>query len=106
MSQESPSTRPARRPVSISDCLPRLRQARGMSQVDLAVRLHQVSGNDSITREAVSRWERGKRIPGPYWRGWLGRVLDVPVPVLEHAATSARRIRAVRAVDPVVTIPE
>ncbi len=64
-----------------------------MSQVILAQRLAETSGNQTLTRTEISRWERGKRIPGPYWRGWLSEVLDVPPERLETAATSARRLR-------------
>ena len=80
-----------RRPISA--VLPELRRGRGLTQHDLAERLHAASGNVSITREEVSRWERGKRIPGPYWRAWLGRVLDTPQQELEEAAAIARRSR-------------
>nr|BFE52507.1 hypothetical protein GCM10017745_59340 [Saccharothrix mutabilis subsp. capreolus] len=76
--------------------LPKLRQGRGLTQYDLATRLHAASGNASVTREEVSRWERGKRIPGPYWRTWLSRVLEVPTQELERAAASARRQRQER----------
>ncbi|WIY00860.1 helix-turn-helix transcriptional regulator [Amycolatopsis mongoliensis] len=69
------------------------RSAKGWSQEDLATRLHAMSGNASVTREEVSRWERGKRIPGPYWRSWLSRVLDTPCDELELAAAVARRRR-------------
>ncbi len=80
----------------ISEILPELRRVQGLTQCDLAERLHTISGNDSITREEVSRWERGKRIPGPYWRGWLGQVLDTTEQELEHAAAFARRVRRQR----------
>ncbi|PPK70581.1 helix-turn-helix transcriptional regulator [Actinokineospora auranticolor] len=82
-----------RRLAPISEVLPRLRREQGLTQDDLATRLLEVSGNEAITREAVSRWERGKRIPGPYWRDWLGQVLEVPRPDLDLAAASARRDR-------------
>lgn len=82
-----------RAPRPIGTMLPELRRGHGLTQYDLAARLHAVSGNVSITREEVSRWERGKRIPGPYWRAWLGRVLDTPQHELEQAAALARRIR-------------
>ncbi|MEU4448742.1 helix-turn-helix transcriptional regulator [Actinosynnema sp. NPDC050801] len=85
-----------RRPRPISTILPELRRGRGLTQYDLAERLHAASGNVSITREEVSRWERGKRIPGPYWRAWLGRVLDTPQQELEQAAAIARRTRRSR----------
>lgn len=69
------------------------RIAKGWSQCDLAEKLHAMSGNDSVTREEVSRWERGKRIPGPYWRHWLSDVLDTSRHELEFAAAIARRHR-------------
>ncbi|MEV0681440.1 helix-turn-helix transcriptional regulator [Actinosynnema sp. NPDC050436] len=81
------------RPEPISEILPELRRVQGLTQCDLAERLHSASGNDSITREEVSRWERGKRIPGPYWRAWLGQVLDTPEHELERAAAFERRLR-------------
>ncbi|WP_447007057.1 hypothetical protein ACRAKI_11555 [Saccharothrix isguenensis] len=52
-----------------------------------------MSGNVGIAREEVSRRERGKRIPGPYWRTWLGQVLDTSQEELEQAAALARRTR-------------
>ncbi|MBM7810081.1 helix-turn-helix transcriptional regulator [Saccharothrix algeriensis] len=77
----------------ISEILAQLRRGRGLTQDDLAARLHAASGNTSVTREEVSRWERGKRIPGPYWRGWLGQVLDTPQHELERAAAIERAAR-------------
>ena len=82
-----------RRPEPIDKVLPELRRGCGLTQYDLAERLHAASGNVSITREDVSRWERGKRIPGPYWRAWLGRVLETSQQELEQAAAMARRVR-------------
>ncbi|MGW5720153.1 helix-turn-helix domain-containing protein [Amycolatopsis sp. NPDC003865] len=78
---------------SVCELIAERRAAKGWSQDDLATRLHAMSGNDSVTREEVSRWERGKRIPGPYWRSWLSRVLDTPCAELELAATATRRRR-------------
>ncbi|WP_246018859.1 helix-turn-helix transcriptional regulator [Saccharothrix australiensis] len=80
-------------PGPISETLAELRRSRGLTQDDLAERLHAASGNTSVTREEVSRWERGKRIPGPYWRGWLGQVLDTPQHELERAAAIERAAR-------------
>nr|WP_148302848.1 helix-turn-helix transcriptional regulator [Saccharothrix espanaensis] len=77
----------------ISEILAELRRGRGLTQDDLAERLHAASGNTSVTREEVSRWERGKRIPGPYWRSWLGQVLDTPQHELERAAAIERAAR-------------
>ena len=55
---------------------------------DLAGQLNDVSGNSSITS-----WERGKRIPGPYWRNWLCAVLDLPQQDADLAAAVTRRTR-------------
>ncbi|QFZ20242.1 helix-turn-helix transcriptional regulator [Saccharothrix syringae] len=84
------------RPEPISEVLPRLRRGHGLTQCELAARLLDASGNPSITREEVSRWERGKRIPGPYWRSWLCLVLDAPQHELERAAAFGRRLRRMR----------
>jgi Helix-turn-helix len=43
----------------------RVRADQGKSQHVLAELLAEASGNPSITREYVSRWENGKRIPPP-----------------------------------------
>jgi hypothetical protein len=71
-----------------------LRAELGISQYDLAERLVEVSGNPSMTREQVNRWERHKRLPTPYWRRYLAIVLDVPRPVLDRATALARQQRA------------
>ncbi|MEJ2854088.1 MULTISPECIES: helix-turn-helix domain-containing protein [unclassified Saccharothrix] len=84
----------------ISDILPKLRHGRGLSQYGLAARLTAASGNCSLTRDEVARWERGKRIPGPYWRRWLSRVLEVPAHELERAAAFTRRVRREQAARP------
>lgn len=73
--------------------LRRLRHAAGDSQYTLASRLVAMSGNSGLTREQIARWERGKRIPGPYWRYWLSRAFDVPQMVLDGAASYAWRVR-------------
>ncbi|OXM54558.1 helix-turn-helix domain-containing protein [Amycolatopsis alba] len=77
----------------LCELLTEQRIAKGWSQCDLVAKLHTLSGNDSVTREEISRWERGKRIPGPYWRQWLGDVLDTSSQELELAAAVARRRR-------------
>ncbi|WP_020666364.1 helix-turn-helix transcriptional regulator [Amycolatopsis nigrescens] len=77
----------------ISELVARSRRRRGLTQDALANLLAEASGNQSVTREEVSRWERGKRIPGPYWRDWLCRSLELPQDRLEHAAVAARLCR-------------
>jgi hypothetical protein len=44
-----------------------------------------------VTREIVSRWETGKRVPGPWWLRHLATVLQVPLERLEHAGVDRRR---------------
>lgn len=75
----------------------RARSRLGYSQYGIADELARVSGNGSLTRDEVARWERGKRIPGPYWRQWISEVLEVRSSELEAAARQARRARAARA---------
>lgn len=70
------------------------RRQLGYSQYRLADALVEISGNNAITREQVARWERGKRIPGPYWRQWLTAALDVARSVVDEAARYARTVRA------------
>ncbi|WP_414720060.1 helix-turn-helix transcriptional regulator [Umezawaea sp.] len=77
----------------ITDLLPMCRRSRGLTQCDLAARLSEASGNDSVSREEVSRWERGKRIPGPYWRSWLSQALDLPRDDVERWAAQVRSSR-------------
>ena len=61
-----------------------LRESLGLSQGGLADELNKVSGHPTVNRELVSRWERGKRTPGPFWLEHLSTVLRVPLSVLEN----------------------
>ncbi len=65
----------------------------GQSQYALAERLRSESGNASVAREYVARWENGRRIPTPYWRQYLSSVLDIPREDLDRAAAVALRLR-------------
>jgi transcriptional regulator with XRE-family HTH domain len=80
-------------PESISELIKWVRERRGISQRELAESLVEASGRDTVTRGDISRWERGKRIPTNHWLGWLSRVLEVPLPALQYAASVARRER-------------
>ncbi|MQA10724.1 MAG: helix-turn-helix domain-containing protein [Pseudonocardiaceae bacterium] len=71
----------------------RTRKLRGLTQYELADALVDLSGKESLGRDDVARWERGKRVPGPYWRHWLGEALDLPFDELDAAARCARRRR-------------
>jgi transcriptional regulator with XRE-family HTH domain len=77
----------------IDELIARVRIARGKSQQSLADDVARVSGDTRITREYVSRWENGKRIPTPYWRAHVGQVLGIPRDVLDRAAAVARTRR-------------
>jgi transcriptional regulator with XRE-family HTH domain len=70
-------------PTSVGEVVFALRSNLGWSQGRLAEELGKVSGHPSITREYVSRWEHGRKIPGPFWIGHLAAVLQVPRWVLE-----------------------
>lgn len=78
----------------VGEVIRRARGRLGYSQYEFAGELARVSGNPSLTREEVARWERGKRIPGPYWRQWLSRVLHIPTGDLVAAAKVTRHARA------------
>lgn len=67
-----------------------LRLARNLSQGQVAERLCAVSGRPSLTREELSRWERGKVIPGPFWIDHLAAVFEGSSGALREAATLAR----------------
>ncbi|MYR56319.1 helix-turn-helix domain-containing protein [Streptomyces sp. SID625] len=66
-----------------------LRRHSGRSQRQFAAVLCSVSGAQSITRNEVSRWERGERIPD-VWLPTFAQVLGVPLRELEQAAAYAR----------------
>ncbi|MFE9763824.1 helix-turn-helix domain-containing protein [Streptomyces sp. NPDC005808] len=69
--------------------LARLRRDARLSQRALADRLCTVSGVASVTRNEVSRWERGDRVPGA-WLPALATVLGARLETLEAAAAYAR----------------
>jgi len=83
----------------ISELIRDFRTRRGMTQAALADRLARVSGNTSATRDQVTRWERGGRVPSPYWRHWLAVTLEVSDSDLDLAARRARAVRLLRTVD-------
>jgi transcriptional regulator with XRE-family HTH domain len=79
--------------VSLGALIRELRLARGWSQGDLAAKLCDVSGHAALTREEISRWERGKVIPGPYWISHLASTLERPVRLLTEQARISRMNR-------------
>ncbi|MFJ2769732.1 helix-turn-helix domain-containing protein [Streptomyces sp. NPDC087300] len=66
-----------------------LRKRAQLSQSQLAARLCLLSGTATLTRNEISRWERGERLPDA-WLAALGTVLAVPPGDLERAAAVAR----------------
>jgi transcriptional regulator with XRE-family HTH domain len=77
----------------ISELIRRMRVRHELTQAALADRLAELSGNPSVTRDQVTRWERGGRVPSPYWRRWLSVTLEVPPGQLDRAARCARAVR-------------
>jgi transcriptional regulator with XRE-family HTH domain len=69
--------------------LARLRADAGLSQRELAAGLCRVSGVTSVTRNEISRWERGDRVPDT-WLPALADVLGMPLADLEGDAAYAR----------------
>ncbi|NIJ11338.1 ribosome-binding protein aMBF1 (putative translation factor) [Saccharomonospora amisosensis] len=89
--RQQPERRPGEEPVW--ELVRRVRKQRGLTQYQLADLLAELSRNASVSRDEVARWERGKRVPGPYWRRWLSAALGVPVDELAAAVRCGRRIR-------------
>jgi transcriptional regulator with XRE-family HTH domain/tetratricopeptide (TPR) repeat protein len=77
---------------SIGELILRVRLRLG-TQDALAEALREVSGNPSVDRKYINRWENGKRIPTPYWLGHLSEVLAVPLKVLERSVAIAKARR-------------
>jgi transcriptional regulator with XRE-family HTH domain len=67
-----------------------LRLALGWSQGRLAGELRRIAAYEAVTRECVSRWENGKRLPGPFWLPHLADALQVPLRELERARMRRR----------------
>lgn len=61
--------------MAISDALVRIRKEQGLTQDDLARKLF-------VTRQAVSRWERGETSPGIDMCKLIAATCDVPVTLL------------------------
>ncbi|MDT9692504.1 helix-turn-helix transcriptional regulator [Streptomyces sp. P9(2023)] len=68
--------------MAIGELIRDLRTARGWSQGRLASAINDAFGTN-LDREYVSRWERSKVTPGPYYLRCLSAVLDVPLAALE-----------------------
>ncbi|MFI5755176.1 helix-turn-helix domain-containing protein [Streptomyces sp. NPDC051569] len=68
--------------MAIGKLIRDLRTSRGWSQGRLVSEINDAFGTN-LDREYLSRWERSKVTPGPYYLRCLSAVLDVPLAVLE-----------------------
>lgn len=75
--------------AGIGRLIAELRAERELSQAQLADLLVRASGNPSVTRNEVSRWEQDKRRPRRYWLAWLAVVFEMSVFDLEDLARLA-----------------
>lgn len=73
----------------IGRLIAQLRTDRDWSQSQFADQLARASGNPSITRNEVSRWERGTRRPRRYWLEWIAVVFGMTVLDLDDLAKLA-----------------
>lgn len=85
--------------------LARLRKRAGRSQRQLAADLCALSGVQSVTRNEVSRWERGGRVPEA-WLPFLAQTLSAPLEDLEGAAAYARGDALATLPGPTATLAE
>lgn len=85
-SPDGPTLSPWPKDEPIGALIRRARLELGLSQDDLANELRKLSGNESICRVYISRWETGKRIPRRYWRDFLAEALGIPWLVLARAS--------------------
>jgi transcriptional regulator with XRE-family HTH domain len=76
--------------VVLGAAIRELRESLGWSQSRLVTALCEVSHHATVTREIISRWETGKRVPGPWWLRHLATVLQVPLEILERAGVDRR----------------
>ncbi len=78
------------RALALGALIRELRESLGWSQSRLATALCEVAKHETVTRENISRWETGKRVPGQWWLRHLATVLQVPLEVLEQAGVDRR----------------
>ena len=89
----------------IGDLIASIRRANGWSQGDLADALNQASGEVTLTRTEVSRWERGVRVPQRYWTKWIADVGGISLDRVQQCRTAAKALRG-NAPIPTLNLPE
>lgn len=85
-------------PLAAGPLVRELRESLGWSQSRLASEVCRSAGRDTIGREDVSRWENGRRTPGPFWLRHLASVLQIPRETLEDAVDRRQFLTAVAGV--------
>ncbi|WP_409059967.1 helix-turn-helix domain-containing protein [Streptomyces sp. SYP-A7185] len=85
--------------------LARLRKRAGRSQRQLAGDLCGLSGTQSVTRNEVSRWERGERLPEA-WLPFLAGALGASLADVEQAVAYARGDATATLPGPAATLAE
>jgi transcriptional regulator with XRE-family HTH domain len=78
------------RAVMLGALIRELRESLGWSQSRLAAALCTVADHATVTRENISRWETGKRVPGAWWLRHLATALQVPIEILVQAGVDRR----------------
>ncbi|GHJ44990.1 hypothetical protein Cs7R123_23320 [Catellatospora sp. TT07R-123] len=87
-------------PSSLGRLIAQQRRLRGYSQARLAELLCAAAGSPTVTRHEVSRWERGERLPGVQWLGWLAHVLGLsPTRLGLAAGPDLRRVSTAEVTD-------
>lgn len=84
--------------VDVGALIRQAREARGLSQDELADRLMGASGSVTLSRNYISRWENGKRGVSAYWLPHLADVLDLPSEQLRDAVMKRRAFLAASSV--------
>jgi transcriptional regulator with XRE-family HTH domain len=86
----SDDRKPSAEAIALGSLIRDLRLAHGWSQGRLVSALEAASGM-RLSREYVSRWEHGRRMPGGFWLRHLATALQVPLAVLEEGGRVDRR---------------
>lgn len=77
--------------TTIGALIRQMRKDRGWSQARLAEALCVEAEHYTVTRHDISRWESGRRVPGPFWLRHLATVFDAPLTTLETARLKRRQ---------------